>query len=279
MHRMDNQSQDQTGSRWRLPHIPYKLAYRFWMVIWLLFVALFFSGWAFSIGPLEIRTITLDWGFIQEWWRFISQGVLITVALAMVSIMGAAVLALLSSLAYLSRIAPLSSLAALYVSLFRGTPLFLQLLFVYLALPQVGLVLDPFPAAAITLSLNYGAYMSEIFRAGIQAVGLGQREAAHALGMTSAQMMRRIVLPQAFRIIIPDIGNQFIALQKDTSLASAITLTELAGRARQAGAPRLRLLEALIVAAAWYWLLTLIFSFFQERLERRLARADRRSHE
>ncbi len=276
---MDNQRQEPTGSRWRLPHIPYKLAYRLWMILWLTLVALFFSGWAISIGPFEMRTITLDWAFIQEWWRFISQGVVVTIALALVSIIGAAVLALLSSLAYLARIAPLSSLAALYVSLFRGTPLFLQLLFVYLALPQVGLVLDPFPAAAITLSMNYGAYMSEIFRAGIQAVGLGQREAAHALGMTSAQMMRRIVLPQAFRIIIPDIGNQFIALQKDTSLASAITLTELAGRARQAGAPRLRLLEALIVAAAWYWLLTLIFSFFQEKLERRLARADRRSHE
>lgn len=96
--------------------------------------------------------------------------------------------------------------------------------------------------------------------------------------MTSDQTMRRIVLPQAFRIILPDIGNQFIALQKDTSLASAITLTELAGRARQAGAPRLRLLEALIVAAAWYWLLTILFSFLQEWLERRMARADRKPH-
>ena len=125
------------------------------------------------------------------------------------------------------------------------------------------------------LSLNYGAYMSEIFRAGIQAVSRGQAEASAALGMTPAQTMRRIVLPQALRIITPDIGNQFIAMQKDTSLASAITVTELAGRARQAGSPNNRFFEALIVAAAWYWLLTLIFSFFQELLERRMARSDR----
>jgi amino acid ABC transporter membrane protein, PAAT family (TC 3.A.1.3.-) len=139
----------------------------------------------------------------------------------------------------------------------------------------VGLVLDGFTAAVVVLSLNYGAYMSEIFRAGIEAVSHGQVEAAYALGMTPAQTMRRIVLPQAVRIITPDIGNQFIAMQKDTALASAITVTELAGRARQAGSPNNRFFEALIVAALWYWLLTLIFSFFQERLERRMARSDR----
>lgn len=274
----DTSPRAKSSARLRPFHIPYNIAYRLWMLVWLSLVALFFSGWTLSAGFFEIRTISLDWGFIGTWWRFISQGVIITISVALVSIGGATTLALLSSLAYLSRIAPLSSLAGLYVSLFRGTPLFLQLLFVYLALPQVGLVLEPFTAAAITLSMNYGAYMSEIFRAGIQAVGQGQREAAHALGMTSDQTMRRIVLPQAFRIILPDIGNQFIALQKDTSLASAITLTELAGRARQAGAPRLRLLEALIVAAAWYWLLTILFSFLQEWLERRMARADRKPH-
>jgi polar amino acid transport system permease protein len=125
------------------------------------------------------------------------------------------------------------------------------------------------------LSLNYGAYMSEIFRAGIQAVSHGQTEAALALGMTPWQTMRRIVLPQAFRIVIPDIGNQFIAMQKDTALASAIALEELMGRARQAGLPRQHFFEALVVAAVWYWLLTIVLSYFQSRLERRLAQSDR----
>jgi polar amino acid transport system permease protein len=117
--------------------------------------------------------------------------------------------------------------------------------------------------------------MSEIFRAGIQAVGQGQSEAAQALGMTSWQTMRRIVLPQAFRIITPDIGNQFIAMQKDTSLASQIALLELMGLARQAGSPRQHFFEALIIAALWYWLLTLVLTFFQTRLEHRMARGDR----
>lgn len=249
--------------------------YRLWLGFWLALVVFFFSGVQLSLGPLQIRTIALDWSFIGEWWPFISRGVLTTIRLAVFAIIGATALALFSALAGISRVAPLASLAGLYISLFRGTPLFLQMFIVYFGLAQVGIVFDGFTAAVIVLSLNYGAYMSEIFRAGIQAVSRGQIEAAAALGMTPAQTMRRIVLPQAVRIITPDIGNQFIAMQKDTSLASAITVTELAGRARQAGSPNNRFFEALIVAAVWYWLLTLIFSFFQERLERRMARSDR----
>jgi polar amino acid transport system permease protein len=159
----------------------------------------------------------------------------------------------------------------------RGTPLFLQFIFIYSALPQFGprFVLAAFPSAVLALSLNYGAYMSEIFRAGIQAVSRGQIEAAYALGMTPWQTMRRIVLPQALRIITPDIGNQFIAMQKDTSLASAITLLELMGLARQAGAPRQHYFEALVVAAIWYWLMTIVLSYFQRKLEHRMARSDR----
>ena len=259
----------------RRPRLSFTLRYRLWLAFWLALIVLFFSGLQLSLGPIQLRSIALDWGFIGEWWRFISRGVLTTIALAACAIIGATVLALLSALARLSRSAPLSSLAGLYISLFRGTPLFLQMFIVYFGLAQVGLVFNGFTAAVLVLCLNYGAYMSEIFRAGIQAVSRGQAEASAALGMTPAQTMRRIVLPQALRIITPDIGNQFIAMQKDTSLASAITVTELAGRARQAGSPNNRFFEALIVAAAWYWLLTLIFSFCQELLERRMARSDR----
>ena len=259
----------------RRPRLSFTLRYRLWLAFWLALIVLFFSGLQLSLGPIQLRSIALDWGFIGEWWRFISRGVLTTIALAACAIIGATVLALLSALARLSRSAPLSSLAGLYISLFRGTPLFLQMFIVYFGLAQVGLVFNGFTAAVLVLCLNYGAYMSEIFRAGIQAVSRGQAEASAALGMTPAQTMRRIVLPQALRIITPDIGNQFIAMQKDTSLASAITVTELAGRARQAGSPNNRFFEALIVAAAWYWLLTLIFSFCQELLERRMSRSDR----
>ncbi|MEM8530819.1 MAG: amino acid ABC transporter permease [Chloroflexota bacterium] len=258
--------------RWR---IPFQVSLVLWWCIWLSVLITFFSGISLAVGPFTIQTISLDLPFIGEWWRFISQGIIITFQLAILSMICATTLALVAALAGLSRIAPLVSLAGLYVSLMRGTPLFLQVIFIYFALPQLGLVLDPFPSAVVALSLNYGAYMSEIFRAGIQAVSRGQLEAAYALGMTPLQTMRRVVLPQAFRIILPDLGNQFIAMQKDTSLVSAIALPELMGRARQAGAPNQRLFEALVVAAIWYWVLTIIFSFIQSRLEHRLARSDR----
>ncbi|NJL35088.1 MAG: amino acid ABC transporter permease [Chloroflexaceae bacterium] len=238
-----------------------------------------FSGITLRFGVFEFQAISLDWAFIQEWFWFISRGVLTTISLALLAIVGATLLALTSALAGLSRIAPLVSLSSIYVSLFRGTPLFLQMFIVYFGLAEMGLVLEAFVAAIVVLSMNYGAYMSEIFRAGIQAIGSGQREAAAALGMTPMQTTWRIVLPQAVRIITPDIGNQFIAMQKDTSLASAITVTELAGRARQAGSPNSRFFEALIVAAAWYWLMTILFAFLQERLERWMARSDREVQE
>jgi polar amino acid transport system permease protein len=248
-----------------------------WSCIWLLVLLFLFSGITFTLGFLHIQTIALDWGFIATWWPFISKGVIVTFELSILSMVCAVVLALSAALARLSRIAPLNSLASLYVSLMRGTPLYLQFIFIYSALPQFGprFVLNAFPSAVLALSLNYGAYMSEIFRAGIQAVGRGQSEAAHALGMTPWQTMRRIVLPQALRIITPDIGNQFIAMQKDTSLASAITLLELMGLARQAGAPRQHYFEALVVAALWYWLMTIVLSYFQQQLEHRMARSDR----
>lgn len=253
----------------------FRTAVALWLVVWLLLLALLFSGLHVVLGPFDLHALKLDGTFIAAWWPFISQGVLVTLELAIISIIGATILAFISALARLSRVPSINSLAGLYISLIRGTPLFLQFLFIYWALPQLGLVLSSMQAAIAALSLNYGAYMSEIFRAGIQAVSSGQTEAAGALGMTPWQTMRRIVLPQAFRIVVPDIGNQFIAMQKDTALASAIAVEELMGRARQAGLPRQHFFEALVVAAAWYWLMTIVMTAFQTRLEHRMARSDR----
>ncbi len=257
--------------------VPFRLSLGLWLGFWLLLLLLLFSGWTVSLGPVRLRTLSLDGAFIREWWLFISQGVVITLELSLLSIVCATALAFTSALARLSRLASLNSLASLYISLMRGTPLFLQFLFIYQALPQLGLVLNSFVSAVLALSLNYGAYMSEIFRAGIQAVSLGQTEAAYALGMTPWQTLWRIILPQAFRIVTPDIGNQFIAMQKDTALASAIALEELMGRARQAGLPRQHFFEALVVAAVWYWLLTIVLSSVQSRLEHQMAQGDRRA--
>jgi polar amino acid transport system permease protein len=175
----------------------------------------------------------------------------------------------------LSRNAFVNGVASLYVSLVRGTPLIVQIYFIYLALPQVGIVLPAIPAGIIALSFNYGAYMTEVFRAGIQAIPRGQREAAQALGLPERAVMRRIVLPQAFRIVIPAIGNDFVAMLKDSSLVSILAVEELLFRSQLVGRQNFRSLEALIIAAAIYWVLTILFSYVQQRLERRMARGDR----
>jgi polar amino acid transport system permease protein len=149
-------------------------------------------------------------------------------------------------------------------------------MFFFLALPQLGIDLPGLWAGMLALGLNYGAYMSEIFRAGILSVGKGQREAALALGMTYGQMMRRVVLPQALRFAIPPTGNEFIAMLKDSALVSATGFVhEITWRATRVGRANFRNLEALIIAAVFYWIMTLIFSALQSRLEQYMARGER----
>jgi polar amino acid transport system permease protein len=162
------------------------------------------------------------------------------------------------------------------VSLIRGTPLYLQIFFFFLALPQVGIILPGLWAGVIALGLNYGAYMSEIFRAGLSSVGKGQREAALAIGMTPGQTMSRIVIPQALRFAIPPTGNEFIAMLKDSALVSTTGFVhELMWRATKVGRAQFHNLEALITAAVFYWVMTLVFSYFQGRLEARMSRGER----
>ncbi len=138
------------------------------------------------------------------------------------------------------------------------------------------LTLTTFQAGVIGLGLNYGAYMTEIFRAGIQSVGHGQAEAADALGMSYAQRMRRVVLPQATRVIIPPTGNEFIAMMKDTALVAFLGVTisqaEVFRRAQLVGNQDLQKLEALLIAAGLYWGLTAIFTYFQRKLERKVSK-------
>jgi polar amino acid transport system permease protein len=231
---------------------------------------------AVPFGPLVLHTIHLDWAFIVIWTPDISQGIWQTIGISVLSILSATVLALLAALGRLSRIAPIYAIATFYVSLMRGTPLLLQVLFFFLALPQLGIQLPGLWAGVLALGLNYGAYMSEIFRAGILAVSKGQREAAVALGMTYGQLMRRIVLPQALRFAIPPTGNEFIAMLKDSALISATGFVhEILWRAEKAGRSNFRNLEALLIAAVFYWGMTLLFSGAQGRLERYMSRGDR----
>ena len=223
----------------------------------------FAATWVVLIGLILIGlgvTGNIDTGFIAEWGPFIVGGTMLTVLISAVSILLATVVALLAAFGRISRNPYINGVASLYVSLARGTPLIVQLLFVYLALPQIGVVLSAVHAGVIALTFNYGGYMTEIFRAGIQAVPRGQREAAEALGMPDRQIMRRIVLPQAIRIVVPAIGNEFIAMTKDSSLVSILAVEELLFRARLVGQQNFRSLEALIIAAAIYWILTIVFS-------------------
>ena len=154
-------------------------------------------------------------------------GLKITVELTFIVIVIALVLGIFVALGRLSKIRAVSAVTGAYVELMRATPLLLQLIYIYFVLPAFGIRLDPFLAAVVGLSINYAAYLSEVYRSGIQAIPRGQLDAAAALGMWPSLAMRRIVLPQAIRIVIPSLGNYFVALFKDTSLASALTLQEL----------------------------------------------------
>lgn len=240
------------------------------------FRIIYAATWAVLIAiVVAALTTRFDWPFLADWWRFILAGAEATILLTVFSISLACVLALLGALGRLSQNPVANGAASLYVSIIRGTPLLVQIFVWALGLAELGLVLPLFWAGVLALGVNYGAYMTEIFRAGIQAVPSGQREAAQALGMPDRLLMRRIVLPQAIRIVVPAIGNDFIAMIKDTSLVSVIAIQELTARASSAGRQKVDIMEALLFAAVVYWVLTLVFSVVQERVERRMARGDR----
>lgn len=246
-----------------------------WGILLLVLVFLF-SGQEVAIGSKTFSTIQIDREFIAAQIDFIALGLGETIRISILSIILAMVLALLAALGRLSTIPPIYALSTFYVSLIRGTPLYLQIFFFFLALPQLGIILPGLWAGVLALGLNYGAYMSETFRAGLSSVGKGQREAAIAIGMTPIQMMRRVVLPQALRFAIPPMGNDFIAMTKDSALVSATGFVhELMWRATKVGRAQFHNLEALIMAAIFYWVMTLILTYFQGMLEARLSKGDR----
>ncbi len=246
-----------------------------WGILLLLLVFLF-SGQEWSVAGIPFHTIKVDVEFIRANILFIAGGIGETIKISILSIILAILLALLAALGRLSRFPPFYALSTFYVSLIRGTPLYLQIFFFFLALPQLGIILPGLWAGVLALGLNYGAYMSETFRAGISSVGKGQREAAIALGMTNGQLMRRIVLPQALRFAIPPMGNDFIAMTKDSALVAATGFVhELMWRAVKVGRAQFHNLEALIMAAIFYWVMTLLLTAIQSRIEARLSRGDR----
>jgi polar amino acid transport system permease protein len=246
------------------------------------FRVVFVITWMVVIGSVIgalVGAQKIDFEFMGKWLPYILGGIWTTLYVALISISIAIMFAVMGALGRLSSHPILYSLSTLYVSLVRGTPLLVQILFIYLALPQIFPFISDVPKEVLgifALSFNYGAYMTETFRAGIQAVPRGQTEAAQALGMQARTRMQRIVLPQAIRIITPAIGNDFISMIKDSSLVSVIGVPEILWRAQRVGQSNFKGLETLMVAAGIYWGLTIVLSLVQDRLEKRMAESDRR---
>lgn len=188
------------------------------------------------------------------------------------------VLGVVLALMRLSRNRVLSGFAAAYCWLFRGTPLLVQLLIIYTGLPLFGVRFSVTEAALLGLSLNEAAYLSEIVRAGILAVGKGQKEAGAALGLKPVQVFRTVTWPQALRIIIPPLGNSVNGLLKTTSVASVISMEELLRRTQILIQERFLVLELFLAAAVWYLVMTSLWDLVQRRLEARYGRAYAQDH-
>ncbi|WP_433418047.1 amino acid ABC transporter permease [Microtetraspora malaysiensis] len=200
-------------------------------------------------------------------------GLGVTITLGVVSFVLGSVVGALVTLARISGSRVLRALAAAYVSVFRGTPLLIQIMIVYFGLPQLGVEIPPIPSAIVAFTLFSAAYLSENFRAGILGVDKGQWEAAASMAMPYWRTLRRIVFPQAIRIATPAVGSRFVALMKDTSLASAVTVVELTRVAERIGTSTFRYMEALLLVGLLYWGINTLLQLGQQVLERRTRRA------
>jgi polar amino acid transport system permease protein len=248
-----------------------------------------------AIAVILIRSAVtnprFDWPTVGDYLfsSRILHGLLVTLELTAVAMVAGIVIGVLLAVMRLSPNPLVSGGSGFYIWLFRGTPVLVQLLFwnfISAVYPTIDLgfasfsansAITPFVAAILGLGLNEGAYMAEIVRAGILSVDEGQSEAAHALGMTRLQTMRRIVLPQAMRVIIPPTGNETISMLKTTSLVSVIAYPELLYSAQLIYAENYKQIPLLIVASIWYLVFTTLLSIGQYFLERRFGRGHRRS--
>lgn len=203
-------------------------------------------------------------------------GLKMTIQLTTLAVLFGSIIGLFVGLGKMSRFSLIKIPSVIYIEFFRGSPLLVQLFLIYFGLPQVvGHPIDKFWSAVIVLSLNSGAYCAEIFRAGIQSIEKGQMEAARSLGMSHVQAMRYIILPQAFKRVIPPLGNEFIAMMKDTSLVSVIGLAELARSGQLYISTTYKAFQIWFLVAIFYIIMTLLISeFFVNRMERRLKTGD-----
>ncbi|TDZ80320.1 L-cystine transport system permease protein TcyB [Mycobacteroides salmoniphilum] len=210
---------------------------------------------------------------LDNLWPMARAMLTVTLPLTAISFAFGLVIALGVALARMSDRRVLSGLARIYISIVRGTPLLLQLFLIFFALPEFGVKISPFPAAVIAFSLNVGGYAAEIIRSSILSIPRGQWEAASSLGMSYSTTLWRVVIPQANRVAVPPLSNTLISLVKDTSLASAILVTDVMRTAQVAAAPTFQFFTLYVTAGVYYWIVCMVMSVAQDRVEERLAKS------
>ena len=208
---------------------------------------------------------------IDSFGQILLPGLMMTIPLTVISFSLAMVIAIVTALVQFANVRVLKQIARFYIWVIRGTPLLVQLFVVFYGLPDIGIVLDPFPAAVIVFSINEGAYCAETMRAALEAVPAGQLEAGYCVGMSYLQIIRRIVLPQALRTAFPPLSNSLISMVKDTSLASNITVTEMFMATQGIAARTYEMLPLYCEVALIYLLFSTVLTFIQRAGERRLS--------
>lgn len=209
---------------------------------------------------------------MDSFFPLLMSGIKFTIPLTILSFLFGVTMAFVVAIVRVINIKPFAAIARFYVWIIRGTPLLVQLFIIFYGLPSIGVTLDALISAIIGFSLSVGAYSSEIIRAAIQSVSKGQWEAAHALGMSRIQALRHIILPQAIKVAIPSLSNSFISLVKDTSLAAAITVSEMFQTAQQITARTYEPLWLYTEAAAIYLIFCSVLTLLQSKMEKRFGR-------
>ncbi|MCQ6278015.1 amino acid ABC transporter permease [Bacillus sp. EB600] len=206
---------------------------------------------------------------------YILKGITVTLQIVILAGVLGFVLGTVLSLLKISKLSFLGWIADAYTSIFRGTPMILQLMVIYYGSPQlIGYQIQPYTAAVLSFGLNSGAYVSEIIRAGILAIDKGQQEAALALGVPYGKMMYDIILPQAIKNILPALMNEFITLTKESAIVTSIGVMDIMRRSYQVGAEKYSFFEPLIIAGLIYYLMVMVLTFLGKGLERRMRRSD-----
>lgn len=219
------------------------------------------------------QTYQLEFGWLADHYSLLLNGALLSVKLMLVAAVGSFAVGLIAGQMRMAKNVAIRWPATAYIDFFRTTPLLVQIVFFFFALPIfLGIRTDAFMAGFVALSLNYGAFFAEIFRAGVTSLGRGQSEAAYAIGMTGLQAARRVIYPQALRRMLPPIGSMFVSLLKDTSLVAMLGVPELMNSAQNVGALTFRNIEVLFIVACIYFTMTYPMALYASWLHERASR-------